>query len=249
MASRDMRRAKAKKGETVSEIVEKKKEVHPLLYVFSVILLVIVVVTFVGSPVAGKLYRRGFIVFGTYDGRDIACYPGSYFEQQRATIAQQVRDSASTEQDMEILQQTIWYQAYRQTAIHVATLLQAERAGVHVSEDAVDKELLSHPTYLENGKFSEERYNRSQGHEKAQTRKLVREQAMSNEFYRDMFTGLKTSAKEKEFVTAMARPERSFTFVSFPFADYPADEVRAYGTANSSLFRKVKLEPDPRQVR
>jgi peptidyl-prolyl cis-trans isomerase D len=202
---------------------------------------VIVVVTFVGSPVAGRLTGGGSIVFGTYDGRDIAYYPGSYFEQQRSAIAEQVRQSATQDQDMEILQQTIWYQAYRQTAIHVATLLQAEKAGVHVSEDAVDKALLTHPSYMENGRFSEDRYNKTQNHEKAQIRKLVREQAMSNAYYRDMFAGLKSSTKEKEFVTAMARPERSFTFVSFPFSDYPADEVRAYGTANTALFRKIKL--------
>jgi parvulin-like peptidyl-prolyl isomerase len=241
MASRELRRAKARKGETGAETIEKKKEAHPLLYVFSVILLVIVVVTFVGSPVAGKLTGGGSVVFGTYDGREISWYPGSYFEEQRSTIAQQVRDTATQDQDMEILQQTIWYQAYRQTAIHVATMIQAETAGLHVSEDAVDKALLTHPSYMENGRFSEERYNRTQNHEKAQIRRLVREQAMSDAYFRDMFLGPKSATREKEFVTAMARPERSFTFVSFPYADYPAAEVQAYGKANSALFRKIKL--------
>ena len=241
MASRDLRRAKAKKGETASETIEKKKEAHPLLYVFSVILLVIVVVTFVGSPVAGKLTGGGSIVFGSYDGRDIAYYPGSYFAEQRELIAQQVRDSATQDQDMTILQQTVWYQAYRQTAIHVAVLIQAEKAGMHVSEDAVDKALLTHPAYMENGRFSEERYNRTQGSEKAATRKLVREETMTNQYFRDMFTGLKASTKEKQFVTDMARAERSFTFVSFPYEGYPAEEVRRYGEANTALFRKIKL--------
>lgn len=241
MASRELRRARAKKGETGAETIEKKKEAHPLLYVFSVILLVIVVVTFVGSPVAGKLTGAGSVVFGTYDGREISWYPGGYFDDQRAAIAQQVRDSATADQDMEILQQTIWYQAFRQAAVHVATMIQVETAGLHVSEDAVDKALLTFPAYMENGRFSEERYNRTQNHEKEQNRRKVREQAMSDAYFRDMFLGPKSSSKEKEFVTAMARPERSFAFVSFPYADYPADEVRAFGKANSALFRRIKL--------
>jgi parvulin-like peptidyl-prolyl isomerase len=241
MASRELRRTKAKKGEAVSDTIEKKKEAHPLLYVFSIILLVVVVVTFVGSPVAGRLSGGGSIVFGSYEGRDIAYYPGSYFAQQRDQIAAQVRDSADANQDTASLTQSVWYQAYRQTAVHVAVLIQAERAGLHVSEDAIDKALVSYPAYLENGRFSEDRYNKTQGSEKASIRKLVREEALSNQYFRDMFLGLKSSTKEKEFVTAMAKPERSFTFVSLPYAEYPADEVRGFGEANPALFRKVKV--------
>lgn len=241
MASRDMRRAKSKKGETVSETLEKKKEAHPLLYVFSIILLVVVVVTFVGSPVAGKLSGGGSIVFGSYEGRDIAYYPGSYFAQQRDQIAAQVRDTADPNQDLAVLTQSVWYQAYRQTAVHVAVLIQGERAGLHVSEDAVDKALVAYPAYQENGKFSEERYNKTQNSEKATIRKLVREESMSSQYFQDMFLGLKGGTKEKEFVTAMAKPERSFTFVSFPYTGYPSEEVRKFGEANAALFRKVKV--------
>lgn len=241
MASRDVRRAKAKKGEAVSEVIEKKKEAHPLLYVFSIILLIVVVVTFVGSPVAGQLSGGGSIVFGSYEGRDIAYYPGSYFAEQRDLIAQQMRDTASADQDLSALTQTVWYQAYRQAAIRVAVLIQGEKAGVHVSEDSLDKALLSYPAYQENGKFSEERYNKTQGSEKASIRKLVREESIANQYFRDMFAGLKTGTKEKEFVTAMARAERSFTFASFPYAEFPSEEVRKFGESNSSLFRKVKV--------
>jgi peptidyl-prolyl cis-trans isomerase D len=241
MASRELRRATAKKGETVSETLTKKKEAHPLLYVFSIILLIVVVVTFVGSPVAGTLSGGGSIIFGSYEGRDIAYFPGSYFAQQRDQIAAQVRETADPNQDLAALTQSVWYQAYRQTTIHVAVLIQAEKAGLHISEDAVDKALVAYPAYQEGGKFSEDRYKKTQNSEKAAIRKLVREEAMSSQYFQDMFIGLNGGAKEKEFVSAMAKPERSLTFVSFPYSGYPTEEIRKFGEANAALFRKVKV--------
>ena len=58
--------------------------------------------------------------------------------------------------------QAVWYQAYQQTAMHVALLALGETAGLHVSDDAMDKALVTYPGYLdENGKFSEERYQKA----------------------------------------------------------------------------------------
>jgi hypothetical protein len=39
----------------------------------------------------------------------------------------------------------------------------------------------------------------------------------------------------------MAKSERSFSFVSFPFSSFPSDEVHKYGEANKSRFVKVKV--------
>jgi peptidyl-prolyl cis-trans isomerase D len=39
----------------------------------------------------------------------------------------------------------------------------------------------------------------------------------------------------------MAKAERSFSFVSFPFTSFPTDEVRKYAEANKSRFVKVKV--------
>ncbi len=84
MPSRDFRRATQKKGENVSDIIEKRHETHPFLYGFSVVVLVVVVVTFVLAGPGGPLCRGGVgasgsIVFGSYNGHDIAYYPGQLF--------------------------------------------------------------------------------------------------------------------------------------------------------------------------
>jgi parvulin-like peptidyl-prolyl isomerase len=120
-------------------------------------------------------------------------------------------------------------------------LVQGEKAGLHVSEDSLDRALLTNPAYLENGRFSETLYTRTVSAEKARIRKLAREEALAGLYLRDMFTGLKTGAKEKDFVTAMAKTERSFSLASFPYAGFPEAEIRGFGEANKALFRRIKV--------
>ncbi|MGO9310523.1 MAG: peptidylprolyl isomerase [Spirochaetia bacterium] len=261
MSSRELRRATQKKGENVSDTIQKRHESHPLLYGFSVVVLVVIVVTFVLAGPGGPLSRgggggNGSIVFGSYDGHEISYYPGSYFAQQRDQIASQVKNSGN--QDQAAMIQSVWYQAFLSTAEHVAILEQADTAGVAVSEDALDKALLNYPGYLdENGKFSETRYNAAASSDKASTRKLTRENLLSSIFVSDVANGVKQGTQETDFVKAMAKPERSFSFVSFPFSSFPAEEVRKYGEANKSRFVKVKVsrilvksgEPEAQQIR
>jgi hypothetical protein len=246
MPSRAIRRAQQKKGENVSETIEKRREHHPMFYAFSVFILVVIVVTFVLAGPGGPLSRggggnSGNLVFGTYDGKEIAYYQGSYFAQQRDAIAAQVKQNYGSEETLSLIQM-IWYQAFLNTAERVAILAEAEKAGVTVTEDAVDKSLLTYAAYLdEEGKFSETRYNAVSSADKAATRKLARENLMSNAFIQDVATGVKDGTRETEFIKDMVRQERSFSFVTFPFSSFPLEEVQKFGQANKSRFVKIKV--------
>jgi peptidyl-prolyl cis-trans isomerase D len=244
--SREFRRAQQKKGESVSETIEKRKQTHPVMYVFLVILLVVIVVTFVLAGPGGIMGRgavggSGNIIFGSYGGQEISYIQGNYFAQQVQNYANQLKgNSSATDTTAQTYQ--VWYQAFMSTAQHFAILQQAERAGVSYSEDAIDRALLSYAGYLdENGKFSEDRYNASTAADKATTRKITRENLKSGVFVRDVATGAKEGTRESDFIKAMMLPERSFTFVSLPFASFPNEEVRKYGEANKSRFIRVKV--------
>jgi hypothetical protein len=247
MPSRDIRRAQKKKGEAYSETVEKRRTTHPLMYAGLVVLLVVIVVTFVLAGPGGPLGRggggaSGSLVFGSYQGREIAYYQGSYFAQERDRIASQVAKSSTSQADTEAMTQSIWYQAFLSTAEHMAILAQVEQAGGVVTEDAVDKALLGHGAYLdEDGKFSETRYRATAASERANTRSITRESLLSGIFVTDVLYGVKDGARETEFLKSMALPERSFQFVSWPFSSFPADAVRAFGEANTSRFQRIKL--------
>ncbi len=241
MASREARRQKAKKGEAVSETIEKKRELHPFLYVFSVIVLVVIVVTFVGSPVAGRIGGGGSIVFGTYEGKEISYQPGNYFAQQLESFSERARQSGQTD-DPAAQAQAIWYQAYQQAVLHTAILVETQKAGLQISEDKIDEALLSNPRYLDdNGKFSEELFRKIPMAERVQTRKLTRDQLLRYQFELDVFTGMKTGEREKSFLFSMVNTQRSFEFISFSFSSYPADEILKYAQANKPNFRKAKV--------
>jgi peptidyl-prolyl cis-trans isomerase D len=246
MASRDLRRAQQKKGESVADAIEKKHSMHPLVYVGTVVVLVVIVFAFVLAGPGGPMSRGGAsggpgnFTFGTYDGRPITYYQGSYFAQELQRFANQIRNNQG--QQGRIATQMAWYQAFFSTAEHVAILLQAEKAGMTVSEDAVDSAELRYPGYLdENGKFSETRYTTTPASERESTRKLIREEQITNRLLTDIYYGVKASTQETDFVKSMAVAERSFSFVSWPFSSFPAQEIRGYAEANKARFLHMKL--------
>ncbi len=237
MPSREIRRNLKKKRETT---VEKKKESHPFLYAFSVGVLLIVVVTFIGLPVASKIGAGGSIVFGRYEGKEIKYVPGNYFSKQREIIAEQVKQSNSSD-SFQAQAYKVWRGAFERTVLHTAILLEAERSGIWISEDRIDRAIIKYGPYMENGKFSEKKYNATPNSEKYKTRVLFREDLMEQQYLSDVYGFQRGSSKEENFIVGMDNPERSFMFVSYPFKDYPEEEVISYGKKNLDLFRKIKL--------
>jgi hypothetical protein len=84
-----------------------KKAGHPhggrnrWLYIGSVVILVLVVVTFVGAPVVSSAAGSGRLVFGRYGREDIVYQPGNFFARQYEAIAQSLRDSGN-DADLEL---------------------------------------------------------------------------------------------------------------------------------------------------
>lgn len=242
MPSRESRRLRARPEGSFVQTLEKRKESHPALYIFSVVILVVIVVTFIGSPVAGRISGAGTIVFGRYDGREIAYYPGSFFDLERQAIARQLQSSGSSSQNVEADIYSVWYQAFQATALHVAVLEQAGKAALEVSDSLLDRDLTHYAAYVdEQGNFSEQKYNQTSVSERVATRKIERERLLSNQYFTDVASEAKTGSNEQAFITEMASDQRRFEFVSFPFSSFPDAEVKAYGEANRSRFVKIKV--------
>jgi parvulin-like peptidyl-prolyl isomerase len=242
MASRDIRRAKGKQGETVSESMEKRHHLHPVTYVLVVIVTVFSVIAFILLPMGSRgVTGKNHIVFGTWDGHEIAWYQGGYFDQQRLAYARQVQESGTESVDERQLY-GIWYQAFKSTALRVAAVTQAKRAGVEISKDALDEDLLTWPAYLdEKGRFSEAAYNATPLSDRVATREQRKEELLTSRYFTDLSTGIHTGSREQAFVAAMAATERKFSFVTWKFASFPDEEVRKYGEATTAKFRKAKL--------
>ena len=213
---------------------------HPLLYVGSLIVLVIITVTFIGTPAIGRFAGGGAgTVFGTYDEIAIEHRRGNYFDSQILQISQQRRNSGFR-QDTETEARTVVRQAFQRAAYRVAVLAEASSASLAVSTERIDGELIRSGPYVVGGVFSEERYNATPASQRKVNRQLVQEQLLERQYFSDL-TSVHTSSQAVDFFRDMAAVERRFRVAAFSFAELPQAELQRFGEDNAALFRRIKL--------
>ncbi len=213
---------------------------RPGLYIFSVIILVIIVVTFVGAPVVSGSVAQGALIFGRYGNREIAYAPGSYLARQYQAIASQYEqrgDSTTLEAELRM----IWRQAFNQTLLHAAVMREAEASDMNVSESRVDEMLAQDPRFQVDGVFSAELYRRTPSQERFSLRNYYRESLIHQNYLDDVLNGPRFSGNEIDFIKSMGSPERRFEGAALTFSDFPDSEVAAYGRQNGNIFRRVNL--------
>ncbi len=214
---------------------------NTLLYIGSVVILILVVVTFVGVPAVGGIAQpSGSIVFGRYGGEDIAYRPGNFFARQYEMIAQSLRDSAG-DLELELQLRLAWRQAFNRTVMRTALLQQADRSNVRVSEARVDELIAQDPRFQTNGRFDRTAFSSISNQERFSLRNFHQESEAFNLFVDDVLYGSVSPEGEGRFVASMAGPERSFDIVRFPFDAFPQDQVQAYARENSELFTELNL--------
>jgi len=210
------------------------------LYIGSVIILVLVVVTFVGAPVVGGFGGSGNLVFGRYAGEDIVYAPGNFFARQYEGVAQQLRDSGN-EMDIEWQLRLAWRQAFNSTVLRTAILHAAERSGARVSEARVDERIARDPRFNQNGRFDVAAYRATDNQERFQLRAFHRENTLFEQMVDDILSGAPVSPGEIDFVANMSGPERSFDVVRFPFSRFPESQVALYAQEEAHLFAELNL--------
>ncbi|UCF98736.1 MAG: peptidylprolyl isomerase [Spirochaetaceae bacterium] len=240
MPSREMRRATRRHQQRDGNIVEKRRETHPFLYAFSVVLLIVIVVTFVGGPAISRTGGGGRIIFGYYKNKPIEFFPDNYFSQRKDAIADQLRQSGEQE-DLAVQAYQVWRTAFDQTVLHTAILAEAEEGNMWISEDQVNQALIERGPYTIDGTFSVERYNATSNPRKLTYRNLYREQLIHEQHLEDIFQGLRESPQEARFLAEMVEQQRRFSLVSFPFDNYPEEQFQTYAAENRERFRRVKL--------
>jgi hypothetical protein len=213
---------------------------RPFLYVFSVVILVIIVVTFLGAPVIGGIGQTGRIIFGYYKKKPIEYVPGNYFSRQKDLIGEQIRSTGDKNENIEYQVYQVWRGAFDRTVFQTAIVTAMEESGAHVSESLIDEALTRYPGYLENGEFSERRYSQTSSSEKFLIRRSTRDGLLFDKHLQDLFS-IRTSSKDVEFFKKMSSPERKFKFVDFSFSEFPEDQIVAYGMANTEKFTRMKV--------
>lgn len=238
-----MAKAQRHEHETGAETMFRRLKSNPPLFVGTVFILVLVIVSFVLVPAIPELAGGGNsgagLVFGSYDDIQISYSPGNYFGRalDNAEQMENFRVSGNSD-DYGDKAMRVWQTAFYSTLVHVAVLDEMKRAGYAAPEQEIDKELSKLSIFQDNGKFSVTKYRNYNKNLLPALRRSTEEDYTERQF-KTAFTALLVPEAEKTFVSAMSSPERNFVMASFPRSSYPDSEVAAYAAANPAHFEMV----------
>lgn len=178
--------------------------------------------------------------FGSWNGKSIAFAQGSYFATQVQAVKTQLESQGYSDSGDQFFAYQVWRRAFENTAIHMALLSEAQASGIAVSNSFLDAQMASHPAFIEDGAFSRRRFREATTAVKASIRSEIRENALKERYVADAVSILPSNA-EKNFIKAMAQPERAIEYVAFPFSSYPDSARLDFARANAGLFSKTAL--------
>lgn len=223
--------------------VKDKKTHSKTITIFSSVILAVIVVTFIGAPVVSKIAGDTTVHFGSYDGVPIERSSGNYFDQLVQDANRQAESNAMYKNlPEEQKRMLVWNEAFQRAAIHVAFKREAELAGIVVSDDFVNQALLGHRAYLDaNGKYSATLYHNTSAADQYKYFKDTRDELLIRQYVYDQAYSGVVSENQKAFLSAMAYPQRKFSYVTFTDADFPDVQVKDYALKNKNLFRSINV--------
>jgi hypothetical protein len=242
MAKKDKNVAVMEKESGMSEIMKKFKQ-NPGLYVGSVLVLVLVTVTFVVGDAFFSGPKGGTgadYTFGYYDKEPITWIPDGVFALNREQAASYYQSQGYDINNFSISAQ-IWRQSFEATVVHTAILQMMKRSNYSVPDKKVDRQVAQMEQFRENGRFSPTLYNQMPESSRLSIWRQIQSELTKMNFYTDYYYGLLMPSAEADFIAGMTSVSRSFEIVSFSVDAYPDDEYLAYARANSDLFRTIQL--------
>jgi hypothetical protein len=242
MAKKDKNIHVNDKDSVFSDIAGKFKA-NPALYIGSVVILVLVVVTFVGGDFlsGGRRYagKGGDLTFGYYDKVPISYIAGNKLAQYYEQLVRRYRDQIDLNNFQ--ISMSLWSEAFKAAAVHIAILQEMRRSNYEPPEKIVDREVAKLPQFQdEKGRFSPALYRQMSDTSRLALWRQVREELAVIQFYNDLF-GLLIPAGEKEFIAKMGSGTRTFEMVSFLVDDFPDSEYLIYARENADLFKSIHL--------
>jgi hypothetical protein len=225
----------AKKEKPQTEI-QKRFHTHPLMFVGTVLVLVIVIVAFVLVPAIVPEAGTGLdTTFGYYGKAPISYASGNFFYRVQQDYGRRYSGISGIG-----FERYLWRQAFDAAAVRAAMIEEARLSGYTPPDEVVDRAVAGLPEFQENGRFSAVRYRALDGAERMRYWQNVKDDLTVNRYLADV-SGLLVSEEETAFIANMAEERRTFDIAAFPINQYPAEEIAAYITAHEDLFQTVHL--------
>ena len=233
----------AKKGPSKSSSIA--------ISVGSVIVFVLIFISFIILPGLVGSGTRESPVFGKWGTRVVRYEQGSYFNQVLSYYGNQVRNMAEQygEFYMDFFMRQAYQQAFNETIRQYAFIDLVEKTGFTPSPNKIDRKMVDQ--FLdENGKFSQRLYNNTPEDEISKLQKQFEDSESASRFGMDYFDkqfvgndeginfALATSKNEVDFMNAMNEVKVSFDAVVFDTSDYPDSESKKFLAENPDLFNR-----------
>ena len=240
MAQKEKKPAVQDKDSASSEIARRFRQ-NPGIFIGTVIVLVLVIVSFVLVPalVPESTKGGGDLVFGYYDKVPVSWVAGNYFSELFERISWQYRMYNIDTNNPDVAEY-IWRQAFEGALIHTAILREMKRSSYSVPEKTVNRQVAQRPEFQENGRFSTALYKKMSDTKRLALWRQVRDDMIKRVYYDDLFA-LQIPSGEAEFFAKMASDMRKFEVVSFQVDNYPDSEYLAFARENADLFRTIHL--------
>jgi len=227
--------------ESASSELARKFKTNPALFIGTVVVLVLVIVSFVLVPAIVPESTRGGgdLTFGYYDKVPISYVPGNYLADTQEQFARYYQ-SVIENFDIGTMREYIWRPAFNRTVVHTAILQEMKRSNFSVPEKTVNRNVALLPQFQENGRFSAALYNQMSDTNRLVLWRQKQDELMKDQYFSDLFN-LLIPAGEAAFVSGMASDMRTFDGVIFNVEDFPASEYLAFAEENPDLFDSIHL--------
>lgn len=235
-----------KKSDSPRELSRSERNLN----IASTIVLAVIVVTFIAAPTVTGFLGSGAVSFGSYAGRSIDHTNDNFFGSQVRQLAQF--------QSNQVPPEALWRQAFQNAAFRVAIQVEAEEAGVLISNPLIDNELRQFGPYLDaSGQFSPQLFRETPDADRARYRQEIQESLLQQAWLDVRVTGPRYPEALVRRILQLSYPQRKFDYVSFSGEDFPLTQARSWGQENGKLFQTMVLsritittsEKDAQQVR
>jgi len=229
------------KSSFLEEIIKKFKQ-SPGIYIGSVVILVLVIVTFLGGDLlsGGRFGSSGSdLTFGYYDKIPITYVPGNFLAQHYSSIYNYYQAQGVDVSDIWTSAQ-LWRQAFEGALTHTAIMDIMKRSGYTIPDKFVDREVAKLPQFQDSGRFSEVLFRATPESTRVSLWRHEQESLIKSMYIDDYFN-LMHPKGEAAFIAKMATPLRVYQMVAFSVYDYPDSEYLSFARSNPNLFRSVHL--------
>ncbi len=222
---------------------QKKSKKVNFLYIGTVIIFIIIIVTFIGGPILSSQVEGSSISFGSYAGEEIRYIQGSYFANSVAHYSNIIGRNLSVEDESyNTTNRFIWKESFDQTVSFLASLNLAKASNLLISESEVNNEIISSPRFTtEDGVFLMENYNNISQQELFELRKGFSESLTVDRIRQDLSNRSFSSSQEKQYILDMDTIRKDIRAVEFTEDQYPDELVIEYVQNNSALVQSREL--------